>query len=129
MSEKQRRPVFAGCAASNLGLSNKLLRVNRYFIELSDSVRGQERLRSDCSNTQADLGFRCTYMLKETFSRVAVLMTLRTAKFQIPLNSRSLTLTITTFHSNNYWPLVEKECQDQTAWIVRGSECSFLHLT
>ena len=38
------------------------------FYSATVSIHGQRKLRSDCADAQADLGFRCPYMPEVTFS-------------------------------------------------------------
>ena len=58
---------LGACPKSHLGICSQLI----HSVVSNDSVSGQGRLRSDCTDVQADLSLRCPHMLVDMFSHGA----------------------------------------------------------
>ena len=56
--------------------SGPLLCIFLHFVVSNDSISGQWRSWSDCADAQSDLDLHCPYMLEDTFSHGAALLTL-----------------------------------------------------
>ena len=93
LSMRQMRSFswFCACAKDNPGLRSRFL----HSVVSSDSVSGQWKPWSDCTDVQADMGLRCPHMREDTFSH-------GTAHITQTLSIMSMLITIyTVWHSSS----------------------------